>query len=260
MKIQYWNINNNRNTFKKILDSLSDESISICGFSEYWNIFSEIDTTIMDYNILTDPVHKRNGIILQSSIIYKTLAMYKYYIKLSIKNDNIDFILYVVHGKSQLYSESDSSRITESISYEIVDDIKDNNYEYVLIIGDFNKNYNHENFINSYCLNTTNYFNEKESTYKVIEGEKYLKFYNPIAALHGDLSPGAIGTYYYTKQTVSQSWLIFDIALVSYPLSKYLKKDGIKIINNIGDTLLVTQKGLPDKKFSDHLPIVLELL
>lgn len=104
-------------------------------------------------------------------------------------------------------------------------------------------------------FNSTDYFSKEDQIEKRFDGYKRIKFYNPIAALSGDLSKGPPGTYYYNLPNQSQAWHTYDIALVSYSLSQYLDKESCEIVTELNGFTLSKENGRPDDEISDHFPI-----
>jgi len=50
-------------------------------------------------------------------------------------------------------------------------------------------------------------------------------------------------------------WSLFDQILVHFSLAD--KLESVKILENAGDAKLLTPSGIPDKKISDHLPLLI---
>jgi len=258
MKIIYWNVNNNKKALEILSSSDSVFEHKILAFSEYWDIFNEIKELIGNYNIWYDPIYKRTGLIYSQDAIINFLGNQQYFSHFKFEYNDIQILLFILHCKSQIESYEDAYRNTQYTQQEIKRIILKTNIKHVIILGDFNLPHYNEVFRNVFNFNCLNYFNSDDNEYKVYERNQYLKFYNPIAALSGDKSIGPSGTYHYNKRTEAQSWFIFDQILVSYPLSIYLSKKGCEILSSLGGHHLLTRKKLPNKKYSDHLPIRIE--
>ena len=232
----------------------------LCAFSEYWKIVDEMSLNLNNYQLWIDPIHKRNGIIYSDELNIHILENQKYFSSFVFEYNDLIISLFILHCKSQIRSNIDPFRITQNVCTIINEKIREYNTEYIIILGDFNLPHYTELFLNSFLFNTLNYFDTNSNPYKIIEGDKYLKFYSPISALAGDLSRGPLGSYYYTSRTSSQSWNVFDQALISYPLSSYLVKEKIEILSEIAGANLLNNNRKPNTNFSDHMPIKIELL
>ena len=78
--------------------------------------------------------------------------------------------------------------------------------------------------------------------------------------LLGDKCNGKPGTYYYSgSKLMEYFWHMFDQVLIRPALIGDFAFDKLKIIESSGNISLLAENGLPDKKFSDHLPIFFSL-
>jgi hypothetical protein len=97
---------------------------------------------------------------------------------------------------------------------------------------------------------------------RVVQGNEYPYFYNPMWSLFGDLYSTPSGTYFYQKaEHVNVKWNIFDQVLLRPSLIPFFEKPSLKIISQLrtGESLL-DAKQIPDSnKYSDHLPIIFTL-
>ena len=84
-------------------------------------------------------------------------------------------------------------------------------------------------------------------------------FYNPMWNLFGDFE-APYGTYYYGKNTIDNIyWHILDQVIIRPNLRDSFVDKSLKIITKTNSVSLLNKKGHPDKKTSDHLPIVFEI-
>ena len=84
-------------------------------------------------------------------------------------------------------------------------------------------------------------------------------FYNPMWNLLGDFQQ-PYGTYYYSgSNPVNTYWNIYDQVIIRPALRKRFVNDSLIIIQETKTRYLLDRNGHPDKKFSDHLPIVFEI-
>ncbi len=254
MNLVFWNINNNKEAFDIIRKiDVYDDNLLIA-FAEYWEISDYIHETANGINYWIDDIYKRVGFI-NSNYVIVSMKNYKYYSNICINYKGISIDLFIVHLKGKNNSESSSESINSYISQEIIGFIEQKRLEYVIVIGDFNLPHYSSTMLDHFKFNSTSYYNDRLELKKTFDGITRMKFYNPISALNGDLSDGPPGTYYYNIPNQAQAWHIFDNALISYKLARYLVKTKCKILNEISGIKLLNKEGFPNKKYSDHLPI-----
>ena len=69
------------------------------------------------------------------------------------------------------------------------------------------------------------------------------------------------GTYYLNQAKLySPMWYMLDQVIVSKDVLPLLKKESVKIITSCGYSDLVDKNQHPDKKISDHFPIMCEIV
>ncbi len=95
---------------------------------------------------------------------------------------------------------------------------------------------------------------------RVVLGSKYDYFYNPMWNFLGD-EPGPSGTVFYRKAIHKISmWNTFDQVLLRPQLLNSFKLSDVAIIDKIGGRDLIDKKNnIVSNKFSDHLPISLQV-
>lgn len=86
-------------------------------------------------------------------------------------------------------------------------------------------------------------------------------FYNPMWKLLGDrTSTNQPGSFYNSgDRTDAAVWHCIDQVLLRPELIPYIYNGTPQVLTAIGASSLLTTKGVPDKKFSDHLPIMVRL-
>lgn len=254
MEIIFWNVNNN----KKAIDIISKTDFfsykKLIAFAEYWEISDYITTLFAGKNYWIDDVKKRTGFI-HSNMDLNIKRSERYYTHISLAYNDFEIYIWIVHLKSLQSFESASDSLNANITREIVEEINSKRLQHAMIIGDFNISFCDKTMLEIFHFNSTYYFNNDDSAEKTFEGKTRIKFYNPIASFNGDISKGPPGTYYYNLQYQSQSWHLYDIALVSYKLAQYLDKDNCEIITKLNGETLMKPNGHPNEKISDHFPI-----
>ena len=97
--------------------------------------------------------------------------------------------------------------------------------------------------------------------HRVVEGEAYPFFYNPMWRFFGDAGTGPPGTYYRRHSDyVEYFWHIFDQVLIRPALLPNFNNEHLRVLTTTGQTDLVTSAGVPAKSVaSDHLPLLFRL-
>lgn len=95
---------------------------------------------------------------------------------------------------------------------------------------------------------------------RVVQGESYEFFYNPMWSRMGDEIPGPPGTYYYNRsgRAINRFWSTFDQVLLRPDLLKFYNSRRLHVIDEI-DGVRLLKDNIIDRNMSDHLPIVVEL-
>lgn len=259
MNFIFWNVNNNVKAID-LIDSVDfTTQKTVFAIAEFWRIREKFKQLSADKKVWHDEVHGRTGVVYSSSVNLMPYGGEKYFSLYKIQYINKELLLAVIHLKSKLRSESDAiSTNLYTIEY-ILSKLNTLQNENIIILGDFNQPFCNE-ITNIYHLNATNYYDDNERYYKTCEDVRRVKFYNPIQSFSGDLSKGPPGTYFYHTATQSQAWHIFDNALVSYPLAKYLNREHCEIMSDLNDVALLKNNNRPNKEiFSDHLPVKIKL-
>ena len=259
MEIIFWNVNNKKRAIDIIAKSDFIGTKRLFAFAEYWDIDDYISRQLYEKDFWIDDVKKRTGFV-NSKLKLKLKEASRYYTQLSIDYNGIEVYVWIVHLKAQLNSESVSDSLNAELIKGIIGEINTKNLKHSLIIGDFNISHFDHKMFDFFLLNSTHYFNEEDPEEKVFDGYKRIKFYNPIAALSGDISKGPPGTHYYNLPNQSQAWHVYDIALVSYSLSQYLDKEKCEIVTELNGFTLSKANGRPNTEISDHFPIRIKFL
>ena len=95
---------------------------------------------------------------------------------------------------------------------------------------------------------------------RVVQGESYEFFYNPMWSRMGDESHGPPGTYYYNQggAAINRFWSTFDQVLLRPDLLKFYSSRQLHVLDEIQGVGLL-KNNIIDKNMSDHLPIVIRL-
>ncbi len=128
-----------------------------------------------------------------------------------------------------------------------------------MIIGDFNAMpYSHE-YLGADGFHGLPTLDISESPERIVSGEGYTKYYNPMWNLFGDYFHPP-GTYYASvSRLVTPRWYMLDQIILSKGLIPHFVKNSLKIITECSLGSLMSKNGLPNEKISDHFPIMCEI-
>ena len=169
-----------------------------------------------------------------------------------------DFILVAAHLRSMLYQSLESQNYT---CVELATDIRGVeerlDTDRTVVAGDLNVNPFDFGMVAALGLHGMMSQGQTEKRKRKVAGREYPLFYNPMWSYMGDLSEGPPGTYHYeTSEQVNYGWNMFDQVLVRPSMIPRFDFNCLEIITSVGEESLLTERGMPDKSISDHLPIV----
>ena len=134
------------------------------------------------------------------------------------------------------------------------------NLNNTIVVGDFNMNPSDESLIGAGDFHAIMDSEIAKKNSRIVSGEKHNYFYNPMWSLYGDIGNNVSGSYYYNKEgLVSNHWNVFDQVLLGPSLIDNFEKDSLRFIDSDGKKSLLTKKGVPNEKYSDHLPLIFTL-
>lgn len=169
-----------------------------------------------------------------------------------------DFILVAAHLSSRLYQSLESQN---TMCIELANDIRGVEErlgnDRTVVIGDMNTNPFDFGMVAAFGLHGMMSQGQAEKRTRTVGGREYPLFYNPMWSYMGDLSEGPPGTYHYERsEQVNYGWNMFDQVLVRPSMIPRFDFGCLEIVTSIGEESLLTERGIPDKSRSDHLPIV----
>lgn len=173
-----------------------------------------------------------------------------------------DILLAVIHLISKR-NYSDESQIFEAfkLSGSIRDSEREIGHMRTVLVGDLNMNPFEDGMISAGGLHALMSQNVVARETRIVQGEAYPFFYNPMWSLLGDASSGPPGTYYYqSADHKALFWNMFDQVLVRPVLLDRFSNEGVEIVQSSRNDSLLSPSGLPNQElYSDHLPIVFKL-
>ena len=130
-----------------------------------------------------------------------------------------------------------------------------------LVVGDFNMNPFESGMLAANGLHAEASRRVALTGSRVVEGERYPFFYNPMWNFWGDETRGPGGTYFYRNSNrVRLSWNIFDQVLLRPALLPFFEVSQLEILSGDGERSFLTRSGTPTTRDgSDHLPITFRL-
>lgn len=172
-----------------------------------------------------------------------------------------DLLLVVAHLPSRCHQSSESLafEITE-ISRDIIRMEDKIGHKRTVLVGDLNMNPFETGLITANGFNATMVRKIAKKQKRTVNTRSFPFFYNPMWSLLGDASNGPPGSYYYPQsELVTYFWHMFDQVLLRPDVLPMFQNDTLKIIDRVGELSLLNKNGIPDKKISDHLPILFQL-
>lgn len=168
------------------------------------------------------------------------------------------YLMVAVHLPSKMHiSEVGQLVLAQRISSRIADLESLHDIQDTVVLGDFNMNPFEPGMVNSDGFHAVMDRRICEnSASRTVQGEDKSFFYNPMWGLSGDTGPGPAGSYFYrVAEPICYFWNLFDQAIFRPSLIKFLNGNPVVIVDKIADADLL-YNGRPDRKISDHLPIM----
>jgi hypothetical protein len=173
-----------------------------------------------------------------------------------------DILVAAVHFPSKL-NWNESSQVAESgkLSLDIWRAEQKVKHRRTILVGDLNMNPFEAGMVNANGLHGVMARATAQREMRVVQGESYPFFYNPMWNLMGSLPPAMPGTYHRTSsEHTSYFWNTFDQVLVRLSLLERFDDRHLEILSGDGNMVFLSRNGLPNKQTaSDHLPIVFQL-
>lgn len=171
-----------------------------------------------------------------------------------------EILLAVLHFQSQLFfSETEQALLATELrkNVELTEDTV--GHQRTVLIGDLNMNPFDPGVAAAGALHAVMTQGLAGPEGRVVAGQQYRLFYNPMWGHFGDRTPGPPGTLYYSTSTpVNYYWNIFDQVLLRPELAPALRE--LTILDHDGQESLLTATGRPRvAELSDHLPILCRL-
>ncbi|WP_099468205.1 endonuclease/exonuclease/phosphatase family protein [Konateibacter massiliensis] len=267
----FWNIKK-KNLVIELAEACIENNIDIIALAESDNLdkqyfieqLSRNGMKIEEQQILP----KNKGIVLFSKnnlkvIPYKEEAYYNAY---KIHEHKKKYLLIVTHFPSAMFKDEwarSQNAYELSKSIEILEQNCNNEEmqlhesEYsMLVVGDFNLQPFSDGVVSAYGFNATMDTAKAKTGKRTVDGVERKFYYNPMWHVMGKRD-STLGTYYYDSDQSNRSffWYTFDQVLLRPDLIDNFVWEDFKIIDRIGNKVLIKNNKIDGKSFSDHLPI-----
>ena len=264
MKIVFWNVN--KSDLKEHLKFLSKNiNPDIIFFAECEMSPSEILISLNDsktsyfYNL--DPVCEK--IKMFSKFHDKYVAPVKSGLRYTVRSVKVpaypEFNIMSLHYQSKVnWDFADQAAHSATLNNVIKDVENKTHLKTTMLIGDFNMNPFDFGMIQTTGLHSVMSKKIALKKQRVVDGEEYPFFYNPMWSFFGDKGKGGTnGTIYNTlSKPINYFWNIFDQVLIRPDLIEFFDEDNLEILTSFGtDVNLLNKFDMINDSISDHLPI-----
>lgn len=192
---------------------------------------------------------------LSSTEVKPVRSQARMHIRLIQPKGKAPFLLALVHlvdkGRER---DHDQQLDLPGFSRTILEMEQRHSVDHTIVAGDFNVNPFESGMTHPAGFNAVPTRQEALQGAKRRQSSSFRYFYNPMWSMFGDLS-GPPGTYHYSGSNLR--WNMFDQFLLRPELIQAFV--GVEILESSGSESFVSKKGLPNTKYSDHLPVVLTL-
>jgi hypothetical protein len=167
-------------------------------------------------------------------------------------------LLAVVHFPSKIgWDDHDQTSGSCTLATRITQTEDRLGHHRTVLVGDLNMNPFDSGVVSAMGLHAVMTKNLASREHRVVQGNPYRLFYNPMWGCFGDRTPGPAGTYFFhvAGKPVNHYWNMFDQVLLRPELADSLGR--LEILTSDSSEALVTAEGLPAA--SDHLPLFFQL-
>ena len=173
-----------------------------------------------------------------------------------------DILIVGVHMSSKLHmSEQDQTLDCTALVRKIQEYEQRIGHRRTIVVGDFNINPFEDGLIGAHCFHAASSRRIAQWGERVVRGEAYRFFYNPMWSHFGDRGPSPPGTYFYQKSSATDLfWNMFDQVLLRPEVLESFDDSSLEIVTNAAGINLLGPDGRPNRsEASDHLPILFAL-
>ncbi len=260
MKIVFWNIGK-KNNGMLIKTLLSERDIDIIILSEFEKLTNNTEfrkiCKQLGYIYTVDSSCEKVSLLYKKNLCLKVFRGEHRFLLFEVNNILNDPILIAgIHlSAMEIARARRQKEISDLVNY-ILEEEKELPIDNTLVIGDFNANPFDEELVGHNYFNAVLYEDLMEKESIKWSGIKVKRFYNPILHYISE-NTKMYGSVYYHEENRPLYWNCLDQVIIRKPLLKYFY--AMEYVRKIGDRSLVTAKGIVDSRYSDHLPLYVEL-
>lgn len=266
IRFLFWNLNRNR-PFEEIVNIVEYHQIDVLIMAEVsFNLaILVVELAKKGYNFFHNPISQCDKIKILTRFKGNFLKPVSESGRYSINTLELPLLekilLASVHVPDKSHNTPDDQ---EEFCRDFVSQVKREEIERgiakTVLVGDFNMNPFETTMIRSTGLHAVSSSKVSEKLTRTVQEKDYKFFYNPMWSWLGDIKSGVTGSYYYnTSNHINYFWNTFDQVLIRPELIPNFDKEALQILDKDGVKSLLTASGLPNKAYSDHLPLYFTL-
>ena len=260
MKILFWNTHNNENINPILTEIILEERISVVALAEYAADISNLVELLGENGVYMSPYFTLgcDRIKILGTVRDVSPAAHTRYASIQVFNGSDIFCC--IHLPSKTNADSPKRGIAVS---KIVREIENLEAKYgtknTIIVGDFNVNPYEPECLEAQYFHGIPVSEDAEKMSRVVMEETFNMFYNPMWNLLGDFDSPP-GTYYLSTNEVScPFWNLFDQVIIRPHIRHRFEDSSLRIVTSTEMIDLLDDNGHPNRRISDHLPIVFEI-
>jgi hypothetical protein len=156
------------------------------------------------------------------------------------------------------WSEDDQASETTKVIRDIINTEQVVGHAKTIFVGDLNMNPFEKGMVGAANFHAVMSRAVAKGKTRIVQGEQYTYFYNPMWNFLGDHSPGAPGSYYLRGSGhIVFFWHMFDQVLVRPDLLDLFHTETVRILDTDGSVSFLSRDGTPNQKLiGDHLPLL----
>lgn len=262
MRFLFWNTNRNSDINSVLCDIIYQKKINIAILAEYKADIQDLvfQSSVKGLMMCEYATVGCDRIKMIGTFDSKRIAMSRQaaYYSMQIVDDSL--LLCGVHLPSKLHATADKQELCfNEISCDVVVAELECQIENSIVVGDFNQNPYENGCLGAMGFHGIPVAEETAALSRTILRKKYKMFYNPMWNLLGDFDYPP-GTYYCnSNEAINPFWNMFDQVIIRPQLREKFVESSLEIVTETNMYSLVDSKNRPNKKYSDHLPIIFEI-
>lgn len=275
MNILFWNLQEKGTFFDTIVSIVNEEDIDVAFFAEFPNgtgdaltLESKLKTVDNSFSYL-QPIANRN--IETFSRIRSPFFVYKQDEKRhsifqinGIINPDQKYNLFVCHLPSKInYSDDALGEKARGFRKRVEEFEEEQDCHNTIICGDFNMNPFEKGMYYAPMLNAVMDKSIARDKKRIVDGETYHYFYNPMWGHLGDNGRSCIpGSYFLSDSTIDKlHWNLLDQVILRPSVIDVFDDSKLKIVcKGASYNLLTPHNRINDSIYSDHLPLKFNII